>query len=259
MIIHPIKTKIFKEGEELAAFIASHIKKIPERSVLVVTSKIVALSEGRTVLSDGHISKEKLIKSESKLAIKTKYTWLTVKDNMVMASAGIDESNANGKFILLPKDSFRSATLLRAKLKSKYRIKHLGVLVTDSRTMPLRAGITGVAVGYAGFCGIKDYRGLPDIFGRKLKFSRVDVADSLAAAAVLEMGEGNECRPLALITEPQIIFKDKINRRELDINLEDDMYGPIFSNIKFNKKPRGRGFKSYRGLEGNYFNPLALK
>lgn len=236
MIVRPIKTKIFTEGEDLVSFITRYFKNIPERSVLVVTSKIVALAEGRTATDDGRITKEKLIKAESELAIATKYTWLTVKDGMVMASAGIDESNANGKFILLPRDSFKSATLLRMTLKKKYGLKHLGVLITDSRTMPLRAGVTGVAVGYAGFCGVKDYRGLPDIFGRKLKFSRVDVADSLAAAAVLEMGEGNECRPLALISEPQIVFKNKINRQELNISLKDDMYGPIFSGIKDFKK-----------------------
>ena len=236
MITHPIKTRIFIEGEDLVSFITHYFKNIPEKSVLVVTSKIVALAERRTAIDNGLITKEKLIKAESELAIETKYTWLTVKDGMVMASAGIDESNANGKFILLPKDSFKSAALLRTKLKKKYKLKHLGVLITDSRTMPLRAGVTGVAVGYAGFCGVKDYRGLPDIFGRKLKFSRVDVADSLAAAAVLEMGEGNECRPLALISEPQIVFKNKINRQELSISLKDDMYGPIFSGIKDFKK-----------------------
>ena len=236
MIITPIKTKIFQEGESLINFIARSIKNIPENSVLVVTSKIVALSEGRTALGDGSISKEKLIRRESDLVMETKYIWLTVKDNMVMASAGIDESNANGKFILLPSDSFKAAAILRTKLKNKYGIKHLGILITDSRTMPFRSGVTGVALGYAGFGGVKDYRGKPDIFGRKLKISQVDVADSLAAAAVLEMGEGNECQPLALIKEPPVVFKDKIDKQELHINLKDDMYGPIFSNIKFNKK-----------------------
>jgi coenzyme F420-0:L-glutamate ligase len=236
MIVRPIKTKIFREGDNLISFIIKYVKKIPERSVLVVTSKIVALAEKRTVLNDGHINKEQLIKAESKLAIKTKYTWLTVKDNVVMASAGIDESNANGKFILLPADSFRSASLLRKKLKRKYGLNNLGILITDSRTMPLRAGVTGAAIGYAGFRGIKDYRGLPDIFGRKLKISRVDVADSLATAAVLEMGEGDECCPLALIKEPLIIFQDKVDKKELYIDIRDDMYGPIFSNIKFQKK-----------------------
>jgi coenzyme F420-0:L-glutamate ligase len=232
MIVKAIKTKIFKEGDDLFSFIIKHLKKIPEASVLVVTSKIVSLSEGRVVDYQGEAAKVELIKAESDLAIPTKYVWLTVKDKMVMASAGIDESNADGKLILLPKDSFASAAILRAKLKKQFNLKQLGVIITDSRTIPLRAGTTGVALGYAGLQGLKQYRGQKDIFGRKFEFARVSVVDGLAAAAVLEMGEGNECRPLALIKEASIKFQERINRRELDIDLAEDMYAPFFAQAK---------------------------
>ncbi len=231
MITQPIKTRVFQEGESLLSFIKKYLKKIPEKSVLVVTSKIVALAERRTAIAENVQSKEKLIRAESELVIPTKYAWLTIKDGMVMASAGIDESNANGKFILLPKDSFKTARLLRHKLRGHYRLKHLGVLITDSRTLPLRAGVAGVATGYAGFRGIKDYRGLPDIFGRKFKFSRTDVADSLATAAVFVMGEGNEQQPLAIIKKAPVEFCDKVHRQELHIDIQEDMYGPLFAKL----------------------------
>jgi len=234
MIIRSIKTTIFQEGEDLSAFITGYFKKLPERSVLVVTSKIVALAEKRTVVAENARMKEKLIRAESDLAIPTKYAWLTVKDKIVMASAVIDESNANGKLILLPKDSFKTAYNLRDTLRQKYKVRHLGVLITDSRTVPLRAGVIGIALGYAGFRGIKDYRGTPDIFGRKFKFSRTDIADSLATAAVLVMGEGNERRPLAIIEKAPVEFCDKVNRAELHINIQEDMYRPLFS--KFSKR-----------------------
>ncbi|MBI4121782.1 MAG: coenzyme F420-0:L-glutamate ligase, partial [Parcubacteria group bacterium] len=181
-------------------------------------------------------AKEKLIRAESDLAVPTKYVWLTVKDNMVMASAGIDESNASGKLILLPKDSFKTAGLLRKQLRQHYGVKQLGVLITDSSTIPLRASVIGVALGYAGFRGVKDYRGKPDIFGRKFVFSRTDVADSLATAAVLTMGEGNEQQPLAIIEQAPIKFCDKVNRKELHIDIKEDMYGPLF--LKLSKKIR---------------------
>lgn len=229
MIINPIKTNIFKEGEDLFGFLTRHIKKLSERSVVVVTSKIVALSEKRTTIAKNIQDKEKLIRAESEFAVPTKYVWLTIKDGKVMASAGIDESNANGKLILLPKDSFKTAGLLRAKLRAKYGVKNLGVLITDSRTMPLCAGVTGVALGYAGFRGIRDYRGTPDIFGRKFKFSRTNVADSLATVAVLVMGEGSEQQPLAIIKDSPVVFCDKINRKELHIDIEDDMYRPLLN------------------------------
>ena len=231
MIIRPIKTHIFQEGDDLFAFITDYFKKLPEKSVVVITSKIVALAERRTAIAENAQMKEKLIRAESELAIPTKYVWLTIKDGMVMASAGIDESNANGKLILLPKDSFKTARFLRSKLRQKYGVRHLGVLITDSRTIPLRAGVTGVAVGYAGFRGIKDYRGMPDIFGRKFKFSRTDIADSLATAAVLVMGEGNERQPLAIVERAPVEFCDKINRAELRIDIQEDMYRPLFSKL----------------------------
>jgi dihydrofolate synthase / folylpolyglutamate synthase len=148
-----------------------------------------------------------------------------------MASAGIDESNADEKLILLPKDSFKTASWLLRKLQQAYGVKQLGVIITDSRTMPSRLGITGVAVGYAGFKGIKDYRGEPDIFGRKFKFSRVNVADSLATAAVLMMGEGRERQPLAVIKNPPIEFGGRVYRNELRIDIKDDMYRPLFLRL----------------------------
>lgn len=231
MIIQPIKTRIFREGDDLFAFITRYLKKILDGSVIAVTSKIVALAERRTSPILDSNTKEKLIRKESQFALPTKYVWLTVKDDVVMASAGIDESNGNGKLILLPKDSFRTARLLRNKLRRNYGVKRLGVLVTDSRTIPLRAGVTGVALGYAGFHGIRDYRGKKDIFGRKFKFSRVNAADSLATAAVLLMGEGSEQQPLAIIEKPPVGFCEKIHPKELRIDIKDDMYRPLFSKL----------------------------
>mgnify|MGYP001586412871 CR=1 FL=1 len=121
-----IKTKIFPERGNLIRFITSNIKHLKNNSILVITSKIVALSEGRVgVLQD----KEKLIISESEWAIKTKYVWLTKKDGQIMASAGIDESNAKNKLILLPKNSYTSANKIRTELLKHYKIKNLGIII----------------------------------------------------------------------------------------------------------------------------------
>lgn len=231
MIVDPIRTRIFREGEDLFDFITERITELSEQSILVVTSKIAALAERRTAVVKDEAAKAKLIQAESELAIPTKYVWLTVKDGMVMPSAGIDESNADGKLILLPKDSFQTAELLRSKLCRHYKVKKIGVILTDSRTIPLRAGVSGVALGYAGFSGVRDYRNTPDIFGRKFHFSRTDIADSLAAAAVLVMGEGAEQQPLAIITDAPVEFLDKVDRQELRIDIQDDMYRPLFARL----------------------------
>jgi dihydrofolate synthase / folylpolyglutamate synthase len=228
MLVRSIKTRIFKEGEDLEAFIAEHISALSEGAILVVTSKIVALSEGRTAATE---DREKIIEEESEFSMRTKYTWLTIKDGTVMASAGVDESNADGKLVLLPKDSFAAADILRTKLLPRYGLKNLGILITDSRILPLRAGVVGVALGYAGFKGIRDYRGTKDIFGRKLQYSQTDVADGLATAAVLEMGEGAEQQPLAIIENAPVESVEAVDRNELHIDIEDDLYKPLFDRI----------------------------
>lgn len=236
MIVTPVITRIFQEGESLFHFITEHVAELPERSVLVVTSKIVALAERevRTVASPDE--RVQLIREESEAALETKWTWLTLKDGMLMASAGIDDSNADGKTILLPRNSMKTAALLRASLQSHYGITNLGVIITDSRTLPLRAGVTGVALGYAGFFGVKDYRGTPDIFGRELKMTRTNYPDGLAAAAVMLMGEGAERQPLACITDVDLPFTNEPVGDELLIPVEDDIYRPLMETLLNEKR-----------------------
>lgn len=228
MKVTPVRTRVFKEHEELIQFIIEHIPALPNRSVLAVTSKIVALSEGRTAVVSTDEEKEKLIRSESERAVPTKYVMLTVKDGMAMANAGIDDSNGDGKLVLLPKDSFAAASKIRSSLLQNYGIRELGILITDSRVAPLRAGVVGVALGHAGFKGIHDYRGTPDIFGRTMKITQTNVADSLATAATVVMGEGGEQQPLAVIEDAPAEFLDTVDSKELHIDIEDDMYGPLF-------------------------------
>ncbi|MFA6353670.1 MAG: coenzyme F420-0:L-glutamate ligase [Candidatus Paceibacterota bacterium] len=236
MQVISIKTKIFQENEDLFAFILKYVKKIPDNSVLVVTSKIVALSEGRTSEYKNKKQKSELIKKESEFSLKTKIVWLTVKDGMVLANAGIDESNAKNKIILLPKNSFESAEILRKKLMKKFRLKNFGVLITDSRLMPFRVGAVGIALGYAGFKGVKNYIGKKDIFGRVFKISKTNIADGLATTAVLCMGEGKEQQPLALITDAPVVFTKKIKTNELVVNFAKDIYAPFFTNLKNERK-----------------------
>ncbi len=234
MEIKAIKTRIFRENENLLEFILEYVKKIPQKnlqnSVLVVTSKIIALSEGRTREFKNIKEKIKLIKKESDFTLKNNFLF-SIKNGIISAFAGIDESNGNGKLILLPKDSFHSAKMLREKLMQKFRLKNFGVLVTDSGFVPLRAGAVGMAVGYTGFEGIKNYIGKKDIFGRVLKMSKTDIADSLAASAVLCMGEGKERTPLAIITGAPAVFTKKINKKEMKINIKKDIYAPLFDKI----------------------------
>lgn len=236
MRIQPIRTRILKEHEDLAQFVFAYIKKIPEKSILVVSSKIVALSEGRTIIQSQEIKKRaKLIKKESTWMVQSSRAWLTERDGIIMANAGIDESNADGKSILLPENSFASAQALRNALRKKYKIKNFGIVIADSAIMPLRAGVIGVALGYAGFSGVRDYRGKKDLSGRTLKMSRTNVADSIATAATLLMGEGAEQQPFALITEAPVEFTEKINKKEVQIPRKEDIFWPLLRSVRRKK------------------------
>lgn len=231
MKIQALKTGVFEQGDDITSFIEKYAGTALEKTVIVVTSKIVALSEHRVAEFRDEESKEILIKAESDYAVKTKWTWMTIKDKMLMANAGIDESNAKGKLVLLPRDSFKQAEIIRDYFCSRYGIKDLGVVISDSHCIPLRAGVIGAALGYAGFHGLREYAGKPDIFGRELQLTHSNVPDSLAAAAVLCMGEGNEQQPLALITGIELEWSNQVNSQELDIDPSDDMFHPLFENL----------------------------
>ncbi len=227
MNIRPIKTRVFKEGEDILAFIMKHVRGLKNGSVLAVTSKIVSLAEGAVMQATTSRAKDAIIRAESEWQLQARGGKITLKNGLLMWNAGIDESNAKGNLILLPKDSFKAAESLRRHLTQLYKVK-LGVIITDSRVTPLRAGVVGVALGYAGFRGLRDYRGKKDIFGRALKFTQTNIADSLATAATLAMGEGNERQPLCIIEDAPVVFNKKVNRNELKIALKDDMYAPLF-------------------------------
>lgn len=240
MNITPIKTeKITANSQTLLAILDDVLTDMPERSVLVITSKIISLCEGN-VVAIGSIDKQKLIEQESELYIppeKSKYDIsLTVTRNTLIPTAGIDESNGNGYYVLWPRNPEGTAREVRDYLAKRFNRQHIGVLISDSKTTPLHLGTTGVSLAYAGFSALNNYIDTPDLFGRKLKVTKANVADGLAAAAVLVMGEGKEQTPLALVTDvPFITFAaDAPTKAELDelhIPLADDIYSPLMVNV----------------------------
>ncbi|MDR0734260.1 MAG: coenzyme F420-0:L-glutamate ligase, partial [Elusimicrobiota bacterium] len=204
MKIQAVKTSIFKEKQNLPDFVFKYLPKVRNGSIIAVSSKVAALWEGRTAPA---VRRDELIKSESSFALKSGLCWFTIKDGMVMTNAGVDESNIKNKIALLPRDCYKTAARLRAALLKKYKIKNLGIILTDSMILPLRAGVIAGAVGYSGFEGVRDCRGQKDLHGRKLKMTLVNAADTLAAAAALMMGEGAEQSPLALIEDAPVKFR----------------------------------------------------
>ena len=214
---------------------------IPEKSVLAVTSKIVALCEGR-IADPTKYARDELVVEESSYYIPKQYNkygfCLSIKNHTLIASAGIDESNGDGNFVLWPADPQKSANQIRRYVRDKWSLSEFGVILTDSHILPMRWGTQGTAIAYSGFQPLKNYIGLPDIFNRKLKVTRANHAEGLAAAAVLCMGEGDEQTPLAILTDLDFIqfFDHDPSEKELRMtrnSLEDDVYAPLLVNAKW--------------------------
>lgn len=237
MYIRAVKTDRVEQARDLCAFIDKFLPPLKERTIVAITSKVVSICEGRTVPKTS-VSKEELVKQEADLIIPNPEATddriiLTYKNHLLIPSAGIDESNGNGQYILYPKDPFRSVRKIWEHVRQKHNLKEVGVLMTDSRTTPLRWGVTGVALAWQGFAPTASYIGKPDLFGQPLRVTKINVADALAVGAVFSMGESSECTPLALITEASyVIFDDKNhNTEELCIAPEEDLYRPLLKPL----------------------------
>lgn len=251
MKVTPIRThKITKKDTDLFAVLDKYVASFTNKSTLAVTSKIVSICEG-SILSKRRIQKDKLIYEKSDYYIekqKSKYdVILTIKEGVLAAFAGIDESNGNGFYILWPKDAQKTADSIREYLCKRFDITKAAVIITDSKTTPLRWGTTGIAIAHSGFNALTDYRGKPDVFGRKMMMTQASVRDGLAAAAVVSMGEGSEQTPFAVIGDvPFVKFQARNPTKQelsaLRINLEDDLYAPILSKAQW-KIPNSKKVK----------------
>jgi putative folate metabolism gamma-glutamate ligase len=239
MRVQPIKTHPVTPSErDLLAVVDRYVTELPERAVLAITSKVVAICEGR-VRPMADVDKRSLIAEEAERYLAPDPRWgvsLTIKHDMLIATAGIDESNADGHYVLWPSDAQRSANVLREHLARRFARAELGVVITDSRTTPLRLGVTGVALAHSGFRALNDYVGQRDLFGRALRMTKVNVMDALATSAVLVMGEGSESTPLAVLDElPFVTFQPRApsaeELAELRIALEDDLYAPLLTRV----------------------------
>ena len=250
MYVQTYKSKKVHAGDKLTSILDTSLPvTIPEKSVVVVTSKIVALCENRVITARDLHTKNDLVPREADYYIEPQHNqygfYLTIKNSILVAQAGIDASNVGGNYVLWPKNAQKSAETIWKYLRTKFKLHKLGIIITDSRLSPLRWGTTGVAIGYCGFSALNDYRGKPDIFGRPLKFTQTAVSDGLAASAVVVMGEGNEQTPLAVITNvPFVKFLSRVpsktELKNLQISLKEDVFSPLLDSPLWKK---GRGGK----------------
>lgn len=238
--VSAVQTKIYEGDENLIGFLISSLPRemVKEGSVIAITSKIVSLAEGRVVArkspsgtAEARIEKRHLIEKEADrfLTETIHQVSLTIKHGILIPSAGIDESNSkNQDYILFPVDPYASCARIGLALKAHYRLTRLGIIMTDSHTTPLRNGVSGIGLAHYGFQAVQSLIGKPDLFGRDMKMTQVNILDSLAAAAVLEMGETNDSCPIAILNISGLEYTESSSAAEIHIPMDQDLYGTFF-------------------------------
>lgn len=213
MQIIPIKTKRLTENDSLIdsffEALSFNNTNLQNGDIIAIVSKVVALTEGKLKRATKNAS----MKKEADLILDTK-TQLTLKNGMLVPSAGIDTSNVPDGFVIgWPDNPYASAVNIRKAVLRKYnkmkKIQNLGILIFDSWITPLRNGVTGLALGYSGFHGIEDCRGKKDLYKKSLKITIRNIADNLASAATLVCGEGGESIPFIIIRDAPVFFTSR--------------------------------------------------
>jgi len=238
---------LITKGDNIAELICSAAKKqntpLQEKDVIVITHVAVSKAEGNIVnldeVSPSERAKEiaqktgkepalvEVILRETKEIVRMGPNSLITetKNGIVCANAGVDRSNIKGErnVVLLPENPDASAQKIRQKIKSLTGCD-VAVIVSDTHGRPLRMGEINVAIGVAGIKSIRDRRGEKDLFGYVLKIKQTAVADELASAAELVIGQANEGIPVAIIRGYNYQTAENASAKELTRPKEVDLF-----------------------------------
>jgi coenzyme F420-0:L-glutamate ligase/coenzyme F420-1:gamma-L-glutamate ligase len=219
--------------------------KIEDGDIIVAAQKIFSKAEERLVRLKEVVPSQKakeiakitgkgpkfveLVLKETKNIVKASRDVLLVEDKrgLICINAGIDKSNVEGaeNFALLPENPDESAKKCRREIK-RLTSKTVAVIICDTYSRPFKRGQVNFAIGLAGIKPFKDYRGKKDLFGQILKVKNVAVADEIAAAAELLMGQGNEATPVVILKGLNNVmhFCENCSANELQISREEDLF-----------------------------------
>jgi coenzyme F420-0:L-glutamate ligase / coenzyme F420-1:gamma-L-glutamate ligase len=239
---------LLEQGDDLALLIVKRARElgvgIMSRDVLVVGQKAISKAEGRIVDIRQIKPSARALSIAKRTGRKPEFVELVLRDSQRVVRAdrealiittrtgatclngGVDKSNVKGDdmYALLPQDPDASARriLKRVKLLTG---KNVGVVICDTRSRPFRRGQVEECIGVAGISPLVDYRGQKDLFGYRLRFKNVALADELASAAELVMGQGRERAPAAIIRGlRRVKFQERASSKRLAISPGEDLF-----------------------------------
>ncbi|MFH1546558.1 MAG: coenzyme F420-0:L-glutamate ligase [Patescibacteria group bacterium] len=232
MELIPLKSRLIQAKDNLLVILLESLKnaseKILDGDILIVTSKVVSVSENRFAELSPTCDANKIAKQESDFWLGGNLFPLAIKNRILIPRSGVDSSNVEmGKLILWPRDSWKSAEKLRSEILKKWGLRNFGIVISDSTCRPLRWGVSGIALAWSGFEGVSDERGKKDLFGRKLKVTRRAIADSLAAAAGILSGEAAERIPFVLIRRSEVRFTQR-TQKPRPFPPKEDLFASIY-------------------------------
>ncbi len=230
---------LVRKGHDLAQIICERTDILDE-DIIIIASTIVGKAEGRTFSPDDitpgaeaiEISKhiqftpefiQAVLDRSREYLISSPVLLVEMKNGHICINAGIDESNVEGEMLLeLPADSDASAEYIGKRIES-YTGKQISVIITDTNGRAFKRGQTGVAVGVYRIHPLKDWRGQKDMFGKELKITEEAIADEIAGAANLLMGEGSDGCPVVIIRGLSLRSKDDTSVKEMYRSDEEDL------------------------------------
>ena len=249
MQLFGVPTQLIRHGDNLVDVILEALSgqrlEIEDKDLLAIASKAVAVAENRLVklsliepseeakmLAEKHELEpgfvEVVLQEAEKMYGGVTKALLTLKNNMLVANAGVDRKNApEGYAILWPMNPFQSADEIRRGILAKTG-KRVGVLIVDSRITPLRMGTTALAIGVAGFKPMRDCRVERDLYSKRIYITRHALADDLASAAHLIMGETTARIPAVLIRNASVTFSEEFNPNSMTIPAEQCLFTQSF-------------------------------
>jgi coenzyme F420-0:L-glutamate ligase/coenzyme F420-1:gamma-L-glutamate ligase len=238
---------IIKKGDDIAKLVVDAAKqqknRIKERDIIVITHKIISKAEGNVVSLDEVSPSEQakeiaqktgkesalvefILRDTKEIVHLSSNSIITETNNgIVCANAGVDKSNIEGKrnIALLPRNPDVSAQKIRQEIKELTGYD-VAVIISDTYGRPLRMGEINVAVGVAGIKPMRDRRGEKDLFGYVLRVKQTAVADELASAAELVIGQASEGVPVAIIRGYAYKSADNVSAKELIRPKEADLF-----------------------------------